>query len=94
MSTGGCPPGWDGVETIKRLWEICPDLQVTICTAYADYTWEQIMDILGGHDNLMILKKPFDVVELQQMAEAMVRRWNRNHLASPRSSNWKSCLER
>ncbi len=75
------PPGWDGVQTIRRLWELCPQIQITICTAYADYTWEQIMEILGGHDNLTILKKPFDVIELQQIAEAMVRRWSRNNLA-------------
>jgi two-component system NtrC family sensor kinase len=30
------PPGWDGVETISRLWAADPDLQVVICTAYSD----------------------------------------------------------
>lgn len=78
---GRMPPGWDGIQTIKRLWEICPDLQILICTAHADYTWEQIMDVLGGHDNLMILKKPFEVIEVQQITEAMARRWNNNHRA-------------
>src|SRR5262249_12313561 len=29
------PPGWDGVETAARIWEVCPDLQVVICTAYS-----------------------------------------------------------
>src|SRR5678809_255937 len=29
------PPGWDGVETIEKLWEVYPDLQVVICTAYS-----------------------------------------------------------
>ena len=27
------PPGWDGVETIERLWRIDPQVQVVICTA-------------------------------------------------------------
>src|SRR4051794_8107477 len=27
------PPGWDGVQTIQKLWEVDPDLQVVICTA-------------------------------------------------------------
>src|SRR5215213_5005060 len=35
------PPGWDGVETITRLWHIAPDLQIVICTAYSDYSWEE-----------------------------------------------------
>src|SRR4051812_38144022 len=36
------PPGWDGVETIERLWQLYPDLQVVICTAYSDYSWTDI----------------------------------------------------
>ena len=35
------PPGWDGVETIERLWQIDPRLQVVICTAYSDSSWEE-----------------------------------------------------
>ena len=31
------PPGWDGVETIEQLWRVDPDLQVVICTAFADF---------------------------------------------------------
>jgi CheY-like chemotaxis protein len=30
------PPGWDGIETIARIWQEQPDLQVVICTAYSD----------------------------------------------------------
>jgi len=32
------PPGWDGIETITRIWEIDPNLQIVVCTAYADYS--------------------------------------------------------
>src|SRR5438105_3431968 len=34
------PPGWDGVETTIKIWEIDPDLQIVICTAYSDHSWE------------------------------------------------------
>src|SRR4051812_27422640 len=27
------PPGWDGIETISRIWQEYPDLQVVVCTA-------------------------------------------------------------
>jgi CheY-like chemotaxis protein len=30
------PPGWDGIETTARIWEIYPEIQVVICTAYSD----------------------------------------------------------
>ena len=36
------PPGWDGVETIARLWEVDPALQIVVCTAYSDYSWEKM----------------------------------------------------
>ena len=34
------PPGWDGVETTAKIWEVDPDLQVVICTAYSDFSWQ------------------------------------------------------
>lgn len=65
------PPGWDGLETIERLWEVDPDLHIIICTAYSDYSWTEIFDRLGQSDRLLILKKPFDNAEVCQMAAAM-----------------------
>src|SRR5258705_2030137 len=28
------PPGWDGLETIERLWRVDPDVQAVICSAH------------------------------------------------------------
>ena len=75
---GRMPPGWDGVETIARLWMAQPDLQIVICTAYSDYSWEQIIERVGQSDSLVILKKPFDTVEVLQLAHAMTRKWELN----------------
>jgi len=69
------PPGWDGVETIKHLWEFDPDLQIVICTAYSDYSWEDIVKQLGAGDNLLILKKPFDNIAVRQFACALTKKW-------------------
>ena len=69
------PPGWDGVETISRLWAADPDLQVVICTAYSDYSWDQVAERFGRTDSLLILKKPFDNVEVLQLAHALTRKW-------------------
>ena len=73
---GRMPPGWDGLETIVHLWKAYPDLQVVICTAYSDYSWEQIIERVGPSDSLVILKKPFDAVEVLQLAHAMTKKWN------------------
>ncbi len=72
------PPGWDGIQTIRRLWEIDPDLQCVICTAYSDYSWEMILDELGISDRLLLLRKPFDAAEVSQLACALTEKW---HLA-------------
>jgi len=69
------PPGWDGIETINHIWEIDPDIQTVICTAYSDYSWEEIVRHLGITDNLLILKKPFDLAEVSQIAISMTTKW-------------------
>jgi two-component system, cell cycle sensor histidine kinase and response regulator CckA len=69
------PPGWDGVETASRIWQIDPDLQVVICTAYSDYSWDEIDRTMGRADNLVILKKPFDNIEVLQLAHAFTKKW-------------------
>ncbi len=68
------PPGWDGVETIQHLWKVDPNLHVVICTAYSDYSWSQVVGILGYTDRLLLLRKPFDIAEVWQMACAMTRK--------------------
>jgi two-component system, NtrC family, sensor kinase len=50
------PPGWDGIETISRIWQVDPDLQIVVCTAYADYSWEEIRAKVGQPDSLLVLK--------------------------------------
>ncbi len=70
------PPGWDGVDTIKRIWEIDPEILIVICTAYSDYSWEQTVAQLGQSDRFLILKKPFEQIEVRQFAVALTERWN------------------
>jgi EAL domain-containing protein (putative c-di-GMP-specific phosphodiesterase class I)/CheY-like chemotaxis protein len=71
------PPGIDGVETAVQLFALDPDIQVVICTAFSDYTLEQIRANLGRTDRLMILKKPFDPIEIQQLAAVLSQKWQR-----------------
>ena len=73
------PPGWDGVETISRIWKMYPDLQVVICTAYSDYSWAEMIQQIGKTDSLVILKKPFDNIEVLQLAHALTEKWLLSH---------------
>lgn len=72
------PPGWDGVETAKRIWEVDPDLPIVLCTAYSDHSWEEISQQFERTDQLLILKKPFDPIELRQVAASQTARWGLN----------------
>lgn len=68
------PNGWNGLETISHLWQMDPRLQIVLCTAYSDYTWQEIRERLSTRDRFLILKKPFDNIEVQQMVETMIHR--------------------
>ncbi|SCY28500.1 MULTISPECIES: EAL domain-containing protein [unclassified Pseudomonas] len=69
------PPGWDGLQTIEQLWKADPRLQIALCTAFSDYSWETMAERIEFDDQLLILKKPFDTLEIRQMASAMTWKW-------------------
>ena len=68
------PPGWDGLKTISELWNVDPNLQVVICSAYSDHSWSQIREEVGSSDQLLILKKPYDNVEVMQITSALIEK--------------------
>jgi len=76
------PPGWDGIETISHIWKEFPDLQIVICTAYSDYSWEDIAKAVGNTDHVLVLKKPFDNIEVMQMACALSKKWQLTQIAN------------
>ena len=81
------PPGWDGLETIEHLWAADSELQVVICSAHSDYDWMDVFSRLGHADKLLIVKKPFETIEILQCASALTRKWQmarelRQHVAT------------
>ena len=81
------PPGWDGVEAIAHFLAADPDLQTVICTAYSDYSWSDIRQRIGRSDSLLILKKPFDNIEVIQLAYTMTEKWLLNRQAKVKLSD-------
>lgn len=75
------PPGIDGLETMKRLWQLDTDLQIVICTAFSDYSWEQIAAASGPTARLVILRKPFEPIEVRQLAHALTEKWRLEKLS-------------
>lgn len=88
------PPGWDGIETIAHIWREHPGIQVVICTAYSDYSWEEILAQLGETDSLVILKKPFDNVEVLQLAHTLTKKWTLTRMASARMAELDGMVAR
>ncbi len=70
------PPGWDGLETIERMWEVDSEIQTVICTAYTDHSWDDIIRRLGYDDRLLILQKPFSSIEVSQLAISLTTKWS------------------
>jgi diguanylate cyclase (GGDEF)-like protein len=69
------PPGWDGLETIERIWSVDREIQVVICSAYSDHDWQELITRLGRSDKLLVLKKPFERIEVLQCAHALAAKW-------------------
>jgi diguanylate cyclase (GGDEF)-like protein len=74
------PPGWDGLETIERLWAIDPDVQIVICSAHSDYDWTDVVARLNHSDKLLVVKKPFEAIEVMQCANALTRKWQNERI--------------
>ncbi|MEO8218876.1 MAG: response regulator [Acidobacteriota bacterium] len=69
------PPGWDGLQTIEQIGKADPDIQVVVCTAFSDHPWHEIATRLGKTDRLLILRKPFDTVEVERLAASLTCKW-------------------
>mgnify|MGYP005843296055 FL=1 len=69
------PPGIDGVQAIRKIWAKYPFIEMAICTAYSDYSWQQIIESLGSTDKLLFIKKPFDATALKQTALTLTTKW-------------------
>lgn len=72
------PSGWDGLETAEYLWQVDPLLQIVLCTAYSDYSWDDLEARVVSAENLLLIKKPFDVMEIRQAAASLTLR--RHHI--------------
>ncbi len=70
------PPGRNGIDTIQSIWKKHPQTEMVICTAYSDYSWEDISDVLGISHRLLLLKKPFDNMEVKKLALSLSMKSN------------------
>ena len=76
------PPGWDGVETVERILQVTPRVELCICSAYSDYSWHEVIRRVG-RPSLRLLRKPFATYELLTVTAELTEKWNRSNGALP-----------
>lgn len=67
------PPGWNGLETLRHLRKVAPTLQVVLCSAYSDYSWQDMVREFDQGQRLLELRKPFNSQELRQLASSLTQ---------------------
>lgn len=87
------PPGWNGVETVQRIWEHDHEIEVVLCTAYSDFSWEEIAGRLTQPERLLILRKPFDPLEVRQLAYGLTAKWFLRRQAACRMQDLEIMVE-
>jgi CheY-like chemotaxis protein len=87
------PPGWDGIQTIRKMWQMYPDLEVVLCTGFADRPWEDMVKSLGFLDRLVVLIKPFEAVEVKQLAVGLSEKWRLKQQSKLRVNNLEKLVQ-
>ena len=57
-------------------------MPIVLCTDYSNHSWEEISEQLCRADQLLFLKKPFDTIELRQIAASQTSRWRLTQVAN------------
>ncbi len=70
------PPGIDGVITIEKIWSEYPHIEMVICSAYSDYSWEKILEKFGRTDKLLFIRKPFNTIVIKQITLSLITKWD------------------
>ena len=69
------PPGIDGVKAASEILKRHPQTEMVICSAHSDYSWTDMLKEIGISDKLQFLRKPFDMITVQQLALSCSRKW-------------------
>ena len=66
------PPGWDGMKTMAEISKIDPGALIIMCSAYSDYTFEQVMNNVGTLLKVTFFDKPIDPQEFTRLIHKKV----------------------
>ena len=69
------PPGMDGVETIREIRKLDPQIELVVMTAHTDKTLPEIVEGVKPIHKLLYLRKPFNRDEIHQLAVALTDKY-------------------
>jgi len=86
------PPGWDGVETAEHL---CCKTSATDRVLHRLFRLfvAPVLTRLDVRDRLLILKKPFDAIEVYQFANALTTKWQMTEQAAFKMNRLEEAVE-
>lgn len=61
--------------------------------AYSDYSWHNLIERFGYTDKLLILKKPFDNIEVRQIACSLVEKWHLSRQVESKQKNLEMLVD-
>jgi len=66
----------DAMDIASRLLAEDPRIQIVLVAPGTDDTFDAPVDALGHRDQVVLLKRPFDGVEIRELAHVLVDRWS------------------
>ena len=67
---------WDGLETLRRIWDVDGDVQAVLCTGDPSAARQALSGLKSRHDQLLFLQKPFGTLDVSQLARALTTKWD------------------
>ncbi|MGC4031132.1 MAG: EAL domain-containing protein [Tepidisphaeraceae bacterium] len=87
------PPGWDGLRTVREIWRCDPDINIVVCTAFSDHSWADIEAIDDAGDRLLVLKKPFEPIEVRRLAATLTAKWTLAYQAAMKMAELEKVVD-
>lgn len=83
---------WNGIETIKHLWEVDPDLHIVLYSDYTNIAWKELLNRVGHTHRLLFLQKPLNINIIQLCARVLTQQWTRNHKTRLKMKNLEKLI--
>lgn len=87
------PPGWDGIKTIEEIAKIDKEIQFVVCTAYSDKTVTDFLGLGDIQERLLLIKKPFDQLEIILVSNALSKKWQLSRLAKAKMEDLEDTVK-